>query len=104
MEQNTKIDPKKSFFKISKNKKMRFFLISQGSFSQKNRFLGQKVCSLCSSGTDGQSDRHESENRGHSIRVSAFVSNVPSTYHQRAVPYINLRSKALKCTTDTYMI
>ena len=30
--------------KISKNKKMRFFLMSQGSFSPKIRFLGQKVC------------------------------------------------------------
>ena len=34
------------FFKISKNKKMRFFLMSQGSFSPKIRFLGQKVCSV----------------------------------------------------------
>ena len=31
------------FFKISKNKKMRFFLMSQGSFSPKIRLLGQKV-------------------------------------------------------------
>ena len=33
--------------KISKNKKTRFFLMSQGSFNpriQKNRFLSQKVC------------------------------------------------------------
>ena len=29
--------------KISKNKKMRFFLMSQGSFNQKIRFLSQKV-------------------------------------------------------------
>ena len=32
--------------KISKNKKMRFFLMSQGSFNPKIRFLGQKVCSV----------------------------------------------------------
>ena len=30
--------------KISKNKKMRFFLMSQGSFNPKISFLGQKVC------------------------------------------------------------
>ena len=30
--------------KISKNKKMRFFLMSQGSFNPTIRFLGQKVC------------------------------------------------------------
>ena len=32
--------------KISKNKKMRFFLMSQGSLDPKIRFLGQKVCSV----------------------------------------------------------
>ena len=31
---------------ISKNKKMRFFIMSQGSFNPKNRFLGQNVCSV----------------------------------------------------------
>ena len=30
--------------KISKNKKMRFFLMCQGSLNPKIRFLGQKVC------------------------------------------------------------
>ena len=32
--------------KISKNKQLRFFLMSQGSFNPKIRFLGQKVCSV----------------------------------------------------------
>ena len=32
--------------KISKNKKMRFFLMSQGSLDPKIRFIGQKVCSV----------------------------------------------------------
>ena len=32
--------------KISKNKKMRFFLMSQGSLNPKIRFLGQKMCSV----------------------------------------------------------
>ena len=40
--------------KISKNKKMRFFLMSQGSFNQKIRFLGQKVCSVARLQTDRQ--------------------------------------------------
>ena len=40
---------------------------------------------LCSSGTDGQTDRHGSENRGHPFRVSGFFSTFPSTYHQGVV-------------------
>ena len=42
---------------------------------------------LCSSFTD----RHESENRGHPFRVSRFLSNFPSTYHQGAVQHIHIR-------------
>ena len=38
--------------KISKNKKMLFFLMSQGSFSPKIRFLDQKVCSVARTKTD----------------------------------------------------
>ena len=40
--------------KISKNKKMRFFLMSQGSLDPKIRFIGQKVCSVARV----QTDRH----------------------------------------------
>ena len=40
--------------KISKNKKMRFFLMSQGSLNPKIRFLGQKVCPVAR----GRTDRH----------------------------------------------
>ena len=40
--------------KISKNKKMRFFLMSQGSLNPKIRFLGQKMCSVARL----QTDRH----------------------------------------------
>ena len=39
-EKTPKMTLKMSFFKISKNKKMRFFLMSQ------IRFLGQKLCSV----------------------------------------------------------
>ena len=40
--------------KISKNKKMRFFLMSQGSLDPKLRFLGRRVCHVAR----GQTDRH----------------------------------------------
>ena len=40
--------------KISKNKKMRFFLVSQGSFHPKIRFPDQKVCSVARLQTDRQ--------------------------------------------------
>ena len=40
------------FFKISKNKKLSFFLMSQGSFSPKIRFLAQQVCSVARRQTD----------------------------------------------------
>ena len=49
-----KMTLKRSFFKISK--KMRFFLMSQGSFSPKIKFLGQKVCSVARGQTDRQTD------------------------------------------------
>ena len=64
--------------KISKNKKMRFFLMFQGSLDQKIRFLGQKVSSVALQ----QTHRHESEYRGYPFRVSGIF---PSTYHQGAV-------------------
>ena len=44
--------------KISKNKKMRFFLVSQGSFHPKIRFLDQKVCSVARLQTHRHTDRH----------------------------------------------
>ena len=65
--------------KISKNKKMRFFLMSQGSLNPKIRFLGQKVCPVARRQTDRQTDTHESDYRGHPFRVSGVF---PSTYHQ----------------------
>ena len=40
--------------KISKNKKMRFFLMSQGSLNPKIKFLGQKMCSVARLQTDTQ--------------------------------------------------
>ena len=58
---NSKIgifSPKMNF---SKNKKMRFFLMFQGSLDPKIRFLGQKVSSVALVQTDRRTDRHESE-------------------------------------------
>ena len=60
--------------KISKNQKSRFFLMSQGPFNPKIRFLGQKVCHVACLQTDTQSDYC-----GHPFRVSGCF---PSTYHQ----------------------
>ena len=42
--------------KILKNKKMRFFLMSQGPLNQKIRFLGQKVCPVGCWHTDGHTE------------------------------------------------
>ena len=42
--------------KISKNKKMRFFLMSQGSLNLKIRSLGRKVCSVARVQTDRRTD------------------------------------------------
>ena len=44
--------------KISKNKKMRFFLMSQGSLNPKIKLLVQNVCPVARSHTDTQTDRH----------------------------------------------
>ena len=47
--------------KISKNKKMRFFLMSQGSLYPKIRFLAQKLWSVARVQRDRHTDTHESE-------------------------------------------
>ena len=44
--------------KISKNKKICFFLMSQGSFNLKIRFLGQKVCHVARPQTHTQTHIH----------------------------------------------
>ena len=72
--------------KISKNKKMRFFLMFQGSLNPKIIFLAQKLWPVArvqrNTQTDRQTDTHESEYRGHPFRVSGFF---PSIYHQGSV-------------------
>ena len=65
--------------KISKNKKMRFFLMSQGSFNPKIRFLGQKVCPVARRQTDRQTDEVITED------TLSGSQDFPSTSHQGAV-------------------
>ena len=84
--------------KISKNKKMRFFLMSQGSFNPKIRFLGQKVCPVARR----QTHTHESDYCGHPFRVSGVF---PSTNHQGSAQYrhqiyLNIFLDSL-CLNDT---
>ena len=55
---NRKMPIKSVKMKISKNKKMRFFLMSQGSFNPKIRFLGQKVCPVARPQTHRHTDTH----------------------------------------------
>ena len=75
--------------KLSKNKKMCFFLVSQGSFSPKIKFLGQKVCSVARGQTDRQTDmKVKTENILSGFQN--FFKHFPSTYHQGAVQYIQI--------------
>ena len=80
--------------KILKNKKMRFFLISQGSLNPKIRVLGQKVCPVAR----GQTDTHESDYRGHPFRVSGVF---PSTYHQVSAQYPFGETKRISIITSS---
>ena len=57
--------------------------MSQGSFSPKIRFLGQKVCSVARSQTDRQTDTKV--NTEDTLSGFQDFSNFPSTYHQGAV-------------------
>ena len=63
-----KMSLKGQFSKLRKARKMRFFLVSQGFFNSQIRFLGQNVCSVGRTHTD----RHGSQNRGHTFRVSGI--------------------------------
>ena len=67
---------------ISKNNKVRYYLMSQGSLNTKTRFLGQKVCPVACLQTYGQTDRQESEYIEDILSGFQDFSNFPSTYHQ----------------------
>ena len=66
--------------KISKNEKMRFFLMSQGSFNPKIRLLGQKMWPVGRAHTDTRTHTHtQSDYCGHPFRVSwVFFFNLSS--------------------------
>ena len=68
--------------KFRKTKKMCSFSCLKDHSTQKIRFLGQKVCSVACEHTDGHTDTHKSEYRGHPFTVSGIF---PSTYHQGSV-------------------
>ena len=62
MEKKSKnVYKKRKNLNFEKQKKIRFFLMSQGSFNPKIRFLGQKVCSVARLQTHRQTDTHESD-------------------------------------------
>ena len=96
--------------KIPKNKKMRFFLMSQGSFQPKIRFLGQKVCSVARLRTDGQkiyqcyirkkskNAYKKRKNENFEKQKNAFFSHVPRiTQPKNQVP----RPKSVPCSPRT---
>ena len=67
--------------------------MSQGSFSPKIRFLGQKVCSVARRQTDSQTDTKV--NTEDTLSEFQDFSNFSSIYHQGAVQYENVSSAAL---------
>ena len=80
--------------KISKNKKMRFFLMSQGSLDPKLRFLGRWVCHVAR----GQTDRHTD--------TKVNTEDIPSGFHEFFLqPIIKDRSKndPLNCENPFFL-
>ena len=63
--------------KISKDKKMRLFLMSQGSLNPEIRFLGQKMCSVARVQTDTKVNTEDT--------LSGFQEFFVQLYHQGAV-------------------
>ena len=68
--------------KISKNKKMRFFLMSQGSLNPKIRFLGQKMCSVARVRTNRQTDTQTHTKVTTEGTLSGFQEFFLQRYHQ----------------------
>ena len=79
--------------KISKNKKMRFFLMSQGSLDPKIRFIGQKVCSVARVQTDRQTHRQtDTQTDRHEVKTEDTLSGFQEFFLQ---PIIKDRSNIL---------
>ena len=79
--------------KISKNKKMRFFLMSQGSLDPKIRFIGQKVCSVARVHTDTQTHRHTDRQTDTKVNTEDTLSGFQEFFLQ---PIIKDRSNIFK--------
>ena len=69
---------------FEKQKNCVSFLCPKDPSIQKIRFVGQKVCSVARTRTNGRTDRHENENRGHPFRFREFLS---LTYDQGAIQF-----------------
>ena len=67
--------------KISKNKKISFFLMSQGSLNPKIRFLGQKVCHVACLQTDTKVNTKGT--------ISWFQEYFLQTFHQWSVQKVS---------------
>ena len=82
--------------KISKNKKMRFFLMSQGSFNPKIRFLVEKVCPVACLQTDRQTDRQT-----HRVTTEGTLSGFQDFFLEPIIKdQPNKRTNSSKCLAE----
>ena len=72
--------------KISKKKKMRFFLMSQGSLNPKIRFLGQNMCSVARRQTHTKVTTVGTLSGFQEIFLQPIIKDWPNNYDQ----YINM--------------
>ena len=78
--------------KISKNKKMPFCLMSQGSLDPKIRFLGQKVCSVARVQTDRHTVTHTHRQTGTKVNTEDTLLGFQDFFLQ---PIIKDRSNSI---------
>ena len=79
--------------KISKNKKMRFILMSQGSLNPKIRFLGQKVCSVACVHTHTLKERHTNTK----VNTEDTLSGFQEFFLQPFIKNCSIRSASNAC-------
>ena len=104
--------------KISKNKKMRFFLMSQGSLNPKMRFLGQKVLPVARARTDRRTDTKVTtegtlsgfqefflqpiiKERPKIINIRTFIHKKKILKDKKSVDLISLKSKLHYICTES---
>ena len=73
---------KSVIMKISKNKKICFFLMSQGSLDPKIWFLGQKVCSVAHVQTDRLTRRHTDRQTDKQTDTKVNTEDTLSGFHE----------------------